>query len=166
MLDDFSISAKQRLLTYFIDQEPGLGLTNDNVKLSLPRQGVFTDKNTEVTASFVNTLMYKPTTVGHYNRLNLQSYFKSNFGVEQPPLNSASDLSSVLAAVLAQYNVALTDEDISIHVGPNNITLIAKPSSYDWTGSVSFLVSSGTFSLDEDDGGFLQLDDDDFFELD
>ncbi len=166
MLDDFSISAKQRLLTYFIEQEPGLGLTNDNVKLSLPRQGVFTDKNTEVTASFVNAFMHKPTTVGHYNRLSLQSYFKNNFGTDKPPLSSAIDLTSVLNAVLAQYNVLLTDDDVSLHVGSGEITLIAKPNNYGWLGSISFLTSNGTFGLDGEGDGFLQLDDDTFFELD
>ena len=44
MLNDFSISAKQRLLTYFIKQEPGLGLTESNLVLSAPRKGVFTVK--------------------------------------------------------------------------------------------------------------------------
>jgi hypothetical protein len=164
MLNDFSISAKQRLLTYFIEQEPGLGLTNDNIKLSLPRQGIFTDKNTEVTVSFVNTLMHKPTTVGHYNRLNLQSYFKSNFGGQTLFLNTQPNIDAALAAVLSEYNTALTAEDVSLNVSTGNITLLALPNSYGWTGSISFATASGGFQLDGDEN--FQLDDDTFFELD
>lgn len=166
MLDDFSIPAKQRLLTYLIEQEPGLGLTNSNLALSSPRHGVFTEKNTEVTVSYKETLIHKPTAVIHYNRLNLQSYFQNHVGIVQPPLNALSDLNAVLSAVLSQYATALTTDDVDMHVGTSTITLIAKTASYGWTGSISFLTSSSGFELDEDGGELLQLDDDNFFELD
>lgn len=166
MLNDFSISAKQRLLTYFIEQEPGLGLTESNLVLSAPRKGVFTDKNTEVTATYVNTLVHKPTTVAHYNRLKLQTYFENNFGGQTLFLNTQPNIETALAAVLSEYNTALTAEDVSLNVSVGNITLLALPNSYGWTGSISFATASGGFQLDGDGDENFQLDNDTFFELD
>lgn len=171
MLDDFSISAKQRLETFCIEQQPGLGLTADNLNFSVPRKGVFTDKNTEVTVSYRNTLVHVPTRVIHFNRVNIGKYFADTYD-QNLPLNTTPNLESVLAAIMSQYDVSITDEDISLSIGAGTVTLMSNNNSYGWVGSVTFVTAGGNFNLDDenplqlDDDETFRLDDDTFFELD
>lgn len=166
MLHDYTLTAKTRILQFCIAQQPGMGLTVNDIELSLPTPARIDNKNTRVTVSYPGSFIDIPTRVLHYNRFDLLTFFRDQFG-DSLQLNVAALTESVeaLPAILEQFGIAFDEDEIqSQTIVGNSITLKVKPTSLGWTGSVTFSTGESNFQLD--DGEPFQLDDGSFFELD
>jgi hypothetical protein len=166
VLDDYSLSAKQRLKAFCKDQQPGLGLTDSNIRFSLPEANVHSKKNTFVTVFYSGAFVDVPTRVLHYDRLDLSTFLHERLGPTLH-LNAAGLVTThdALNAILAQCGIAFDPEDIVLQaVDGAHLNIRAARTSLGWTGGATFELASTDFTLD--DGSVYELDDGSFFELD
>lgn len=166
MLTDYTLTARQRLLLFCKEQQPGLALADSNIHFSLPEMNPHNDKNTRVTVSYTGAFMDVPTRVLHYNRLDVEEFFAQ---ITTAPLflnvATATNTHDILAAILSTYGVAFEPADFVLHPIDGNLANVRiARSSLGWTGAISFQLASSDFLLDSDTS--FQLDDGFFFELD
>lgn len=165
MLNDYSVSAIERIVAYIIARHPGLGLNTDYFQLSKPTRVQHDGKNTELTVTYRGAFVSLPTYVMHYNRQDLEAFFNARFNELSLSISNITTAHEALAAVMEKYNIALEPGDIvDQSVGQDSVTLKASPDSYGWIGTVTFSLASSNFQLD--DGTPLILDNGDYFELD
>ena len=134
----YDIQAKQRLIDDLINADIQFGLVNNTLQFSPPTATSLSDRNTEITINVFNGSSHVNCLVSHYNREYLTDVL-SDLNIQEMDLTGFTTTHDLLPAILATYQINLSEEDIVLEdLATNGNRLNAAPNSYGWLGSFEF----------------------------
>lgn len=134
----YDIQAKQRLIDDLINADIQFGLVNNTLQFSPPTATSLSGRNTEITINVFNGSSHVNCLVSHYNREYLTDVL-SDLNIQEMDLTGFTTTHDLLPAILATYQINLSEEDIVLEdLATNGNRLNAASGSYGWLGSFEF----------------------------
>lgn len=116
-------------------------LSDSNVTLSVPTDGTFGDKNTQVTITAIAEEGYKGSVDVTYDRLDIGTLFSDASITPTVEGDGFADAAALLSAINSQYGLNLSaddiqNDDLSAQTYPSTYTLTIAAGSLAYIGTV------------------------------
>lgn len=166
MITDLTLPSDQQVLALLNNHLlPFVGFTFDDITFQIPvalAEGTVRNTSLDIVAN--NTSVYKGFTTIWYNRINLQ---RLSPGITAQMLEPEEyTKASILAMFNQLYETNLQEADIEDFVIPDSqalertFTMVAKPGSYAWIGSLDVEILVGGTFLASEDNQYITTEDD------